>query len=697
MPTTLQSSRNREFAPCFAVTPQNHVIVVDGINKGRIWDGVSSATFQLGIDAPTAAPTFTTPVGGAATAGNYVAYYRYKDADGNYSSLSPTSGTIAAAANDRFVHNYTASSDTRVTQIELLRSLVGETTTLYVVTTVANATSSFSDTLSDVALAALTEVVIDNPDGTTNANRFDPPTTKRFVLPYLDRMLYFADITYEVGSVELTNGSASVQGRGTSWTDQMVGWKFYVDGQTTEYTVSALNTSTQVITLSVVYAGTTNLFSAYALKREKAHRRRIYYTTVLEPESQRSTDYILPADEGDDYTGGFVLAGSAYICEPRRIWKVFMTSMQGRASANNKPGLGIAHAVYRGLVNNRCWARVENLVYLLDYEGIFVFDGNTHQMLSDPVQDFWRDLKINFGAKDWFFCTVDPAAEVIRWHVSLGDGYLPNHSLVYHYRRQQWQGIEEYEYHFGASVLCPVGGALRPLYGGEAGKFHISEGSLDGTTAYTIRGTATAATALTLTDTSSDAVIPSNPVGATLAIVYGRGKHQVRKIVAYASGVFTLDRPWNELPDTTSEYQVGGILWTAKTGVFEFPELKPKTNVQREFAIVAEPTSETASLDVRRYFDHATTPEKFVADEDLGNGVLVLKDDPDVYFPLRRDETLSGVLESRTFSGRRSKRIWGYLHGREEHNRFVQVELRGVQGMDRVRVYRLELHGMVQE
>ena len=90
MTTALNTSRHTETDVTFAKTPGGELFMVNGIDRGLKWNGsVNSTPVVIGLDAPTTAPTVTAASTGGAEAGDYIMYYRFGDADGNYSNLSP--------------------------------------------------------------------------------------------------------------------------------------------------------------------------------------------------------------------------------------------------------------------------------------------------------------------------------------------------------------------------------------------------------------------------------------------------------------------------------------------------------------------------------------------------------------------------------------------------------------------------------
>lgn len=176
--------------PSWAETRQGTLIRVDGEDRGTIYDGTT--LYPLGITAPTSGPTVLTPGSGGATVGDYVCAYRWKDAAGNYSALSPLT-TVTAAALDRF--NWTVIGTTaqaRVTTVELFRSTANQSTTLYLIHSMSDATTVYdNDTETDDEVAANTALPILNPDNSLNARKqVPPPEDYEIICPFQDRMFY---------------------------------------------------------------------------------------------------------------------------------------------------------------------------------------------------------------------------------------------------------------------------------------------------------------------------------------------------------------------------------------------------------------------------------------------------------------------------------------------------------------------------
>lgn len=257
----------------FMKTPRGDLILTNGIDSPRLWDGYLPTAWLAGIAAPASAASVATSPGGGASAGTYACYYRFLDSRGQPSSLSPVA-SVAANAGDKFSWTFltATSSDGRVTQIELYRSIEithGSATAANVVYRVGTVTdptaTTFVDALSDDELIASaisdpTSVLpILNPDGSLNANRFTPPPRiKKVGVFFQSRAFYMADVAYNKGQVNVTHGSTTVVGVGAGWTNSFLGDFFYAIGAPAGYEIGSVTPDAGPVTIAVAGNGATN-------------------------------------------------------------------------------------------------------------------------------------------------------------------------------------------------------------------------------------------------------------------------------------------------------------------------------------------------------------------------------------------------------------------------------------------------------
>lgn len=252
------------FAPMTMVkVPDGFLIGQNGYDRGLFWDGLSTTSYNLGMDAPASAPTVTTAAGGNATAGQYLCFVRFIDQYKTASNLSPAA-TVAANQGDEFAWTVPVSSNPRTTQVELWRTTADENETYYLVATVKNGTASYTDTMSDDGLE---QQAVNDPyfsmaneiNGQPNANRFGiPPTWKSVVSWFQDRCFYLADQNYTLGTVSVINGSSTVYGSGVAWPILMSGLYLYVVGATVPYLIDNVTNSPLGVTEINRGGGSTN-------------------------------------------------------------------------------------------------------------------------------------------------------------------------------------------------------------------------------------------------------------------------------------------------------------------------------------------------------------------------------------------------------------------------------------------------------
>lgn len=124
---------------------------------------------------------------------------------------------------------------------------------------------------------------------------------------------------------------------------------------------------------------------------------------------------------------------------------------------------------YRGLLNKRCWSAFEGTVFCVDSFGMYAFDGSAMEPVSIPVDDYWREGKIDFSQKSSFFVQVDPATRTVRFHyLAPGDTGLPTRALCYCIATKAWWE-ERYGQPLGHACIIGVGGKQRLVAGAQSG------------------------------------------------------------------------------------------------------------------------------------------------------------------------------------------------------------------------------------
>ena len=142
-PVAIVNAYFNTFTPVhFCKTRFNFLVMVNGLNRGKIWNGedvTADGADELGIDAPTTQPTVAGDGDGAIT-GVYVCYYRYKDynAEPILSSLSPVKEVTASSDLHFDWGDFVQSSQDRVKFVELWRSTAGQAIAVYLIATLGH-------------------------------------------------------------------------------------------------------------------------------------------------------------------------------------------------------------------------------------------------------------------------------------------------------------------------------------------------------------------------------------------------------------------------------------------------------------------------------------------------------------------------------------------------------------------------------
>ncbi len=645
---------------------------------------VTSASHGLS----TGAVVKITGVGGNTSANNT---WTITKVDGDTFSLNNSHGTADYNGGGTWISgvltityaNIQAPTDPKVVRRQILRNTDGQAATFYVdVDTTDLSSSTFTSTQTDTFLAAGTAQAILDSSGLPLANLHNPPPNWKAVwCNHLDRM--FAAVQYDEarGAVKVTNGSLTVSGVGTDWVAGLATRYLYVAGATSSYQILSVNVALQQLTLTSPYLDVTDSFGVYAIRPAPAERRLVYWTPAGLPESWPAT-YALSVQEDDDDITGLMQRGSfLYILERRHIYKLTFQEDPAQDGA-------IFLSANRGCINQRCWQLVDNDAYMLDEYGVHKFDATAQiEPISTPIQEMFRPnslykFHINWKASERFFSVLYRPQEVIRWFVALAGSYIPKHALTYNYRLQRWW-LEEWRIGVGGALAGRIGLVPYAFLGTEARKVcALWEGTTDlaDPTKGTLRGTVTSAGIISLTDTTAN--FPSTALNAPLVIVDGTGKGQVRKIVAQTATVLTVDQPWATSLDTTSIYQVGGVVWNYKGSWFRYSNSEEMAD--RRIEVMFSPTAGACTIDMRTRTDFSGTPDKqqIAMSFKGGAGVRSLAGQQDM------------VIDTTKQTGIVQKLIPGHREMMSDGPRFSQLELAGATNTDLVAVFQITLDGL---
>jgi len=591
-------------------------------------------------------------------------------------------GTWYAGAATITYSNLPTPTEPKVTRRQILRNTAGQALTFFVdIDTTDLTSSSLSSTNIDTQLVVAVPLFDPNTGADLAIARYTPPPNDRKAISnHNGRMFYAAVEDYKQGGVAVTFGSTTVTGIGTEWPATLANRALYVNGAASFYIINSVDVVNQTLTLATAYTDPTNPYAVYSITPVPGAQRLIYFSESLLPQAVSPENALSLAEDGDVITGLLRMGPFLYFLEKTKIYNF---------SFQLNPGLdGLTFKrADRGCINQRCWVIVEQAMYMLDQKGIHVFYGNDSDAIATPIQDLFDvntslPFKINWNQSRFFHAVLDPGDEAIRWFVALNGEFYPRFAIAYGIRTKAFW-LEEYCVPITSSCLATINNRYQVFLGSTCGRI-LAAGTqaLDGcdpANGSTV-GTVTSATQTTLTDTSSS--YGSDVVNCPVWIYAGTGKGQFRVIVSVNSQTLNLDQPWLTMPDTTSQYQIGGISWNWLSAVYRLARVP--TQNERRFETIFSPTIDPLTMDQRIYFDRSETPANWglsVASS-AGSGVATTKGDFDA---------VGDLTKTRGFF---SIRFDSLREGNLEGNRFMQVEVGGVKGRDPLTVYQITIDGV---
>ncbi len=468
----LKSSMDVSNPMCIAEDREGNLLFATGLERAQRWAPGDAATEDAGLTAPTSNSSAAGAGGGGGSIqGVYKYAVRYIDDEGIASNLSALS-TLEITDQTYTTVAYTSipvPSEARVAKRQLWRATDGQSVTYYLDAEMTGTiATTHNSTKTDTQLRTSTAMRYKTAKGWPNAMRFTPPPTHTAIVVFFaDRSWWAIPSEYSGGTlITISAGGTTATGTGTLFTAHMDGMTF--KSTLGNAVIDSITNATNLVLESSITAGST---AYYSIQPSSAEFDSIYFSEKGEPESVPAANKITTYADNDRITGLMPLYSALYILKRSHIYRL-------TTCADPRLDHDIALVAERGCLNQRTWVRAEGMAFIMDQQGVYLFDGRSTQSISGPIQNYWLDGTINLSVSKWFSAVHDARRETVMFLVALNSDTIPKHALCFNYRLQQWH-VESY----GASVYSATAGLLsaKPrVLGGVAGTAcKFDEGNTD--------------------------------------------------------------------------------------------------------------------------------------------------------------------------------------------------------------------------
>lgn len=618
--TTLTSSLNTVHTHTQASL--QGIVYVSGADWDKVqrWDGVANAALDAGIaGAPTNWDGNTSATGaGNVEAGEHLIRYRFIDEKTGYVSEA-SNATSKTSTGSSYTFNIVAaaggpsgierSSDAKVSHIVLEATTSGGSL-FYEVGRALNA--GVSTIVYNVSDATLSESTYDWDDD----GHLQPPYAQ-IIHAHRGIMFYaHGGVVHSTGTVSVTNGSATVTGSGTGWTEGVVDRRFKVAGDVESYKIASRASATSM-TLETVYGGSTASGANYKVYRSDPNV--IWHSKPLFPESVETLAFTKVLQNTTDRVRGMASFGGELVIlgdSTMERWSYTAIPSQD-GQINPIPGR-------RGLCWHRCSVNVEGVLYGMDREGIWAYSGNAPVPISIKIDDIFAGSDIEWDHVEKFHASWLPRTREIRWwYVKTGDT-VPKYYLAYEPDAQRWS-TGSYSQGITSSASIITEGKTRLVLGDENGfPWFGDSGIADGVDAST-----QATTWLVNSGTTTSRIVVQSSglyttdQGLDGAPVYWVQGNQTRIVTSNSSTQLNMLSVFGSTPSVGDTVHIGRISAKLKTKAISLNDLAENQEL-RYLHVWFEPTSSAQYLYIRVYINYsASAKNDWVAKSDGTPGVTM--------------------------------------------------------------------------
>lgn len=577
-----------------AIQPfKRRAYVCNGWDRMLVWDGIETSAVEAGITGPGTEPTDWTPSPSESpsspgvTAGTHLVRYRYKDSTTGYLSNPSNSYEVTASGSNKFsfpistsgAGNIRVSSDAKVDTIVVEMTDVG-LEVFYVGGEGDNTSGGTVEvTRSDTELREEGEITYPETGHTK-------PPYARYMVPFKDRLFVFGQVRHSDGSVSATNGDATVTGSSSNWTQAVEGRFLQFAGENRVYEIASYTSATE-LELRETYQGSSGSAKGYVIF---SRSNEIFYSHAGYPEGFPSGNaFQALSEEAAKAVVGF---GSSLLIYGLRTIERFTYDLV--------PEAGVKYPVpgNRGALNQDVVVPVDNQIYSMDQQGMFVYNGGEPEHISRRVDEKIRaEVDFNFASK--FHAVFYPKLRALRWFVVMSGETECRMYFEYDVDRDVWcSGLLDFAVTF--SGQAPRGQGIGVFVGDEdGGQWWDDVGTTIG--GDTSNANATVDAGATTTDVPLDTTnLPTSGNGLRGVPVYFPASGESRRVQSNTATTLTLDTALSGAPSEGDTCYLGRIVGKLRTKEFSVVDLKEKARPTWAY-LKWKPTAFARTMKVRMY------------------------------------------------------------------------------------------------
>jgi hypothetical protein len=601
--TTLLTGLNTTNRACLA-SINGRVYLANDFDPLKVM--TPDAGYNASIAGPAGSLGAPTATAGNVTNGTHLVRYRYRDSRTGY--VSNPSGAVSVTVSGGngtltfdVTTDYTASTDSKVTNIDIELTPVNDST-FYRAQTALNTATAIAVSITD---ANLTQQV--NADAlygsaeTFDLDRNGVVPTRSVIVAHRNRLFFGVDTPYAI-TASFSSGSAAVQyvGAPAAWSGRLI----QASGDTVNYEISSVASAT--LTLSAVYAGTTGDKTATVYSK---FPNRIGYSALNFPEGTLLGTYERDVllGRGDRLKAMFSQEDALYLLGLYSTDRLVFNTDPSALTSNLLPVKG-----NRGAFNQRVLIAAEGRLFSWDRLGMYEA-GPMPRHISNHIDPTLAEI-CDYTANVKFHGVYDPIERVLAWFFCISGETWPTFAAVVELDSvdtdPRWQFYEYRQGIVSSTIVASSDGQVRGWLGDENGYTWAfsTTNTFDGVYP-TNPGVVTVAAGATTTVLPVDeALYTTVTLGGAIAYLPSTGEERV--VSTNTASTITLASALANAPADGTEVWLGSFPVEYRTKWWAGQGMQNKKKPSY-FYLMLYPGTATGKLQVYFYKDFSSQPYTF--------------------------------------------------------------------------------------